>query len=549
MAGLAVTFGSGAMTNSIAEIEDSQVVLVSGSNTTETHPQIARRIYDAVDKGAKLIVIDPRRTQIARHAHIHLQIRPGTDIPLLNAMMRSIIDENLVDDLFIEMRTENYFAMRDKLFQVDLAEAATICGIEKERIQSAARMYARAQRSVICYCLGVTQHVCGTENVQSYANLAMLTGHVEQEFTGVDPLRGQNNVQGACDMGALPAVFPGYQSVSDPGVRGKFERAWGVKLPEIPGMTNIDMMHAESGSGDASDPDKSLKAMFIMGENPFVSDPDLGHVRNMLHNLEFLAVADIFLTDTAKAADVVLPAVTFAEKTGTITSSERRVQLMRKAIEPIGSARPDSKIIMELSKRLGYAMDYDSPAEIMEEICMLTPIYGGIYHDRLDKEWGLQWPCPDRRHGSTQYLHKYSFTRGRGMFQPASHIVPAESADDQYPFVLITGRVYHHYHTGTMSRKSRLHNREYPESLIEIHPEDADKLDLVGAGEKVRLTSRRGSCVFTVKLTDRVAPGHVFANFHFNESPVNFLTVNASDPVAKCPEFKICAVKVEKVNE
>jgi len=535
------------MTNSIEEIEHAQVILVSGSNTTKTHPQVARRIYDAVDRGAKLIVIDPRSTQIARHADLHLRIRPGTDIPLLNGMMRSILDENLADDLFVEMRTENFFAMRDKLFQVDISHTATICGVDAGKIRRAARMYAGAQRSVICYCLGVTQHVCGTNNVQSYANLALLTGHVEQEFTGVDPLRGQNNVQGACDMGALPSVLPGYQSLSDASVLGKFERAWGVSLPDKPGLTVLDMTRFSSETGSGKSAGGPLRAMFIMGENPVISDPDLGHVRNALHGLDFLVVADIFLTDTAQFADVVLPAATFAEKIGTITNSERRVQLMHKAIEPIGSAWPDYKIIMELSRRLGYPMDYDTPAEIMEEICMLTPIYGGTYHDRLDKEWGLQWPCPDRRHGSTQYLHKYSFTRGRGRFEPAEHIVPAESADDRYPFILVTGRVYHHYHTGTMTRRSSLHNREYATSLVEVHPDDAKRLDVV-EGDIVRIRSRRGQCTFAVNVTDRVAPGHVFANFHFSESPVNLLTIDACDPVAKCPEYKICAVQVEKVS-
>lgn len=532
-----MTFGSGAMTNSIAEIEHAQVVLVSGSNTTETHPQIARRIYDAVDNGAKLIVIDPRRTQIARHAHLHLQIRPGTDIPLLNGMMRGILDENLVDDLFVEMRTENYFALRDKLYQVDLAQVSTICGVDAAKIRLAAGMYARAQRSVICYCLGVTQHICGTDNVRSYANLAMLTGHVEQEFTGVDPLRGQNNVQGACDMGALPAVLPGYLSVTDDAARGTFERAWGVKLPDKPGMTVLDMTHPATGG---------VKAMFIMGENPAISDPDLSQVRHSLRELDFLAVSDIFLSDTAKLADVVFPAVSFAEKTGTITSSERRVQLMHQAIEPIGSAWPDSRIIMELSRRLGYPMEYESPAEVMEEICMLTPIYGGMYHDRLDAEWGVQWPCLSRVRGSTPYLHKYSFTRGRGRFEPAEHIAAAESADDAFPYILVTGRVYHHFHTGTMTRRSQLHTRESDRSLIEIHPQDAGNLK-VAEGEQVLVASRRGDCVFTVLITDRVNPGHVFANFHFSEASVNFLTGEQSDPEAKCPEYKICAVRIEKV--
>ena len=527
------------MTNSIAEIEQAQVVLVSGSNTTETHPQVARRIYEAVDNGAKLIVIDPRRTQIARHAHIHLQIRPGTDIPLLNAMMRCILDENLVDDLFVEMRTENYFALRDKLLKIDVSRNATICGVEEEKIRLAASMYARAQRSVICYCLGVTQHICGTDNVHSYANLAMLTGHVEQEFTGVDPLRGQNNVQGACDMGALPAVLPGYQPVTNTTARSKFERAWNVTLPEKPGLTNLDMTHT------AGVPGSGLRALFVMGENPVISDPDLGHVRSTLHGLDFLVVADIFLSDTAQLADVVFPAVTFAEKTGTITNSERRVQLVHKAIDPVGSARPDYAIIMELSRRLGYVMDYTSPAEIMEEICILTPIYGGMFYDRLNGSWGLQWPCPDRDHGSTQYLHKYSFTRGRGRFEPAQHIVPAESADEEYPLILVTGRVYHHFHTGTMTRRSQLHNREYDKSMLEIHPDDAAPLDFV-QGDSVLVSSRRGSCRLHVQVTDRVAPGHVFANFHFSESPINNLTVDTSDPVARCPEFKVCAVKVEK---
>lgn len=531
-----MTFGSGAMTNSIAEIGQAQVILVSGSNTTETHPQIARRMYDAVDDGAKLIVIDPRKTQLARHAHLHLQIRPGTDIPLLNAMMRSIVDENLVDDLFVEMRTENYFAMRDKLFQVNIAQAASICGVDASKIRLAARMYARAQRSVICYCLGVTQHVCGTDNVRSYANLAMLTGHVEQEFTGVDPLRGQNNVQGACDMGSLPAVFPGYQSVTDDAVRRKFERAWGVPLSDKPGMTNLDMTHPASGA---------LKALFVMGENPAISDPDLAQVRHSLQGVEFLAVADIFLSDTAKLADVVFPAVTFAEKSGTITNSERRVQLMHKAIEPVGLAWPDDKIIMELSRRFGYPMNYQSPAEVMEEICMLTPIYGGMYHDRLDAEWGLQWPCSSREHDSTQYLHKYSFARGRGRFEPAEHIQPVESADSDFPFILVTGRVYHHYHTGTMTRRSQLHNRESDRSLVEMNPEDAKSL-AIREGDLVQVSSRRGDCIFTAMITDRVSPGHVFANFHFSEAPVNLLTVEQSDPVAKCPEFKICAVQIEK---
>jgi len=531
-----MTFGSGAMTNSIEEIGQAQVILVSGSNTTATHPQIARRMYNAIDHGAKLIVIDPRRTRLARQANLHLHLRPGTDIPLLNGMMHCILDENLIDDLFIEMRTENYLAMRDMLLQVDLGRVTTITGVSEKKIRQAARMYAGAQRSVICYCLGVTQHICGTYNVQSYANLAMLTGHVEQEFTGVDPLRGQNNVQGACDMGALPDVLPGYQPVADSTARRKFAEAWGVDLPDQPGLTNLDMTHGGE-----------LKAMFIMGENPVLSDPTSDHVRLTLKGLEFLVVSDIFLSETAQLADIVFPAATFAEKSGTITSSERRVQLMHRAIEPVGSSLPDDCIIMALSERFGYPMNYETTAEVMEEICMLTPIYGGMYHDRLDADWGLQWPCIDRNHGSTQYLHKYSFTRGRGRFNPAEHVPPAEAVDDDYPFVLVTGRVYYQYHTGTMSRRSLSLNREYNRALVEIHPEDGRDLG-VASGDTVRITSRRGSCGFKVTLTDCVAPGNLFTNFHFAESPVNVLTVEDCDPVARCPEYKVCAVRIEKVQ-
>ncbi len=535
------------MTNSINEIEQAQVILVSGSNTTRTHPQVARRFFTAMDRGAKLIVIDPRRTRLARHAHIHLRIRPGTDIALLNGMMRSIIDENLIDDLFIQMRTENYTTMRDMLFGIDLAQAAAITGVPEKMIRRAARIYAQAQRSVICYCLGVTQHIAGTGNVQSYANLAMLTGHVEQEFTGVDPLRGQNNVQGACDMGALPGVLPGYQSVADPGVREKFARVWGVELPVTAGMTLLDMTHVPDSAASLQTATPAIRAMYITGENPLLSEPALNSVRRTFHQFDFLAVSDIFLSETAQVADVVFPAASFAEKSGTITSSERRVQLMRKAIDPVGDSRPDDWIVRELARRMGYAMDYDSPAEIMEEICLVTPIYAGMYHDRLDREWGVQWPCGGRDQEGTQYLHKYSFTRGRGRFEPARHVEPAEPVDSDYPFALITGRLYFQYHTGTMSRRTPILERESDQPLLEVHPEDGRRLGL-RQGCRVTVVSRRGRCRFVVELTDRVAPGNLFTSFHFAEAPVNELTVEASDPVARCPEYKVCAVRLEEVE-
>lgn len=526
------------MTNSINEIENAQVILVSGSNTAKTHPQVARRILKAVDRGAKLIVVDPRHTRMAERAHIHLALHPGSDIPLVNAMMRILLDENLIDDVFIEMRTENFHALREALYQVEMDELLAITGVQYEEISAAARLYARAHKAVICYCLGVTQHTCGTDNVQSYANLAMLTGHVEQEDTGVDPLRGQCNVQGACDMGALPAVFPGYQAVADPTIRSKFETAWKIKLPADPGLTLVDMTHNGPGG--------PIRGMFIMGENPMLSDPTLDKVKNTLQNLEFLAVADLYLTETARLADVVFPAASFAEKNGTLTNSERRVQLLRQAIPPIESCRTDSDIIIALAKRLAYPMEYESQAEIMEEIALLTPIFGGIYHDRLDAGWGLQWPCGDRHHPGTLYLHKYSFTRGKGQFMPAAYHPPSEKPDDTYPLQLITGRSYHHYHTGTMSRKSQLLNRENREAALQINPEDAAALQ-VRNGDMVRLSSRRGAIEIKALLTEEVNPGMVFTTFHFFEAPVNLLTIDALDPNAKCPEYKVCAVKIEKV--
>jgi predicted molibdopterin-dependent oxidoreductase YjgC len=535
--GLATTFGSGAMTNSINEIENAQVILVSGSNTVKTHPQVARRIFDAVDKGAGLIVIDPRRSLLAKRAHVHLNIRSGTDIPLLNGMMRIILDENLADDAFVEMRTENFHALRDMLYRIDMDEIVAVTGVSLDKISRAAKLYARAHNSVICYCLGMTQHICGTDNVQAIANLAMLTGNVEKENTGVDPLRGQNNVQGACDMGALPAVFPGYQAVSDPEVRRRFERAWQVTLPETPGLTVTEMTH--------SGPDNPVKAMFIMGENPMISDPALGLVRQKVADLEFLAVSDIFLSETAAVADVVFPAASFAEKNGTFTNTERRVQLVRQAIAPIGECRSDMDIIIALSEKLGYPMPYNSAAEVMEEIALLTPIYGGIYYDRLEP-WGLQWPCFDRRHGGTQFLHKYNFARGRGRFVPTVHKPPSEQTDKEYPFVLITGRSYHQYHTGTMSRKTPAFNRECPENLLEMHPADAKSYG-IRSGEMVRLISRRGGIQVKVIVTKTVNPGSLFTTFHFAEAPVNELTIPAKDPQAKCPELKVCSARIEKI--
>ncbi len=529
------------MTNSIGELGSSDVILVTGSNTTETHPQIARNILEAVDKGAKLIVIDPRRTDIAKEADIHLNLRPGTDIALINCMMRIILDEDLADDLFISMRTENFIALRDYLHSLDLENLSKTTGIELKAIHEAACIYARSSKSVICYCLGVTQHTCGTNNVQAVANLAMLTGNVEKKHSGVDPLRGQNNVQGACDMAALPAVLPGYQPLGDEAVRKRFQAAWQREIPQTPGLSLTEMTH--------SGIDGSIKAMFIMGENPLISDPHLSRVKETFKHLDFLAVSDIFSTETSMYADVVFPAASFAEKRGTITNSERRVQLCRQAIAPIADCRPDSEIIMELGTRLGCpGMDFNSSDEIMEEISLLTPIYGGMHYDRLQENHGLQWPCWNREHEGTEFLHKYYFPRGKGCFTITEHTEPAERTDKKYPYTLVTGRgSYHHYHTATMTRNSSRLVREYPEALLEINQEDATALQ-VQDGEKVELLSRRGKVRIKANISDRVQPGTVFSSFHFFEVPINQLTTPAMDPKSKCPEFKVCSVNVRKVH-
>jgi len=537
--GLSNAFGSGAMTNSIAELSRAEVILVTGSNTTEQHPQIARFIFDALSRGAKLIVVDPRRIPLSRFAHTYLQPRLGTDVIWLNGMMKIIMEERLFDDAFIEMRTENFKAFSTHLENFDLDQVESTCGIPLELLRKAARMYASVKRAMIIYSMGITQHISGTDNVQSIANLAMLTGHVEQEFTGVGPLRGQNNVQGACDMGALPGTFSGYQNISDFGVRKKFGRVWRTDLPTTPGITGTDMFHG----ADA----KRIRGMFIMGENPALSHPDLNAIRTSLKGLEFLVVSDIFLTETAKFADVVLPAASFAEKDGTVTSTERRIQRTRKAISPYGLSKPDWQIICELSSRMNYPMDYESPAEIMEEIAMVTPIYGGVSYDRLEDGWGLFWPCPNRDHPGTSFLHKGSFARGKGLFECIEYRPPAELPDDEYPFYLTTGRIYQHWHTGSMTRRISALSREEPEGFVEINPKDAKTLRVANR-ELVRVVSRRGAITVKARLTDDVPEKAVFIPFHFREAPANLLTHAVCDPKAKIPEFKVCAVRVEKVE-
>jgi len=536
VAGLAAAFGSGAMTNSVEEIGEADCVFIIGSNTSVAHPLVATRVYRAKAKGARLVVADPRRIPITLQADLHLQHNLGTDVALINGLMHIIIHHGWQDSRFIEERTENFEAMRAVIEKYPPQKVSEITGIAVADLERAAEYYSSAERATILYAMGITQHTTGVDNVKSLANLAMLTGNLGKESTGVNPLRGQNNVQGACDMGALPNVYPGYQAVTDQGVRSKFEEAWKARLSDRVGLTATETFPAILNG--------RVKALVVLGENPMVSDPDSLHVERALKSLEFLLVIDIFQSPTAALAHVVLPASSFAEKEGTFTNTERRVQMVRRALDPPGMARPDLQIIQDLSNRFGYPMNFESPAAIQEEIARLTPSYGGITYDRLQGE-GLQWPCPNAEHPGTPFLHKGKFARGRGLFHAIEFQAPAERADTDYPFQLTTGRLYVHYHTGTMTRNSPSLDREITECYLEMNPKDAAELGITD-GETVILESRRGSVSTRVKLTEAVAKGVLFMPFHFLESRANILTNPALDPIAKIPEYKVCAVKLRR---
>ena len=554
VAGLAASFGSGAMTNSIDEIAGADVVFVIGSNTTEAHPVIGLKIKEAKRRGAKLIVADPRRIELARLADIHLQHLPGSDVALLNGLMNVILAEGLADMTFVTERCENFEAFRDVVtkYRPEVVEAVT--GVPAARLREAALTYARADKASIVYSMGITQHTTGVDNVQSIANLAMLTGNVGRESVGVNPLRGQNNVQGACDMGALPNVLPGYQPVTDPQVRAKFEKAWGRPVPAEPGLTVTEIL-AAAGEG-------RIKGLYILGENPMLSDPDLHHVEQALRSTEFLVVQDIFLTETAALAHVVLPGVSFAEKEGTFTNTERRVQRVRRAVPPVAGSRPDWLILVDLARRLGLKADYAGPADILDEVASLTPSYGGISFRRLDARpgdataaaagvvpapHGLQWPCPTPDHPGTKFLHKDKFTRGKGLFAAVDYLDPAELPDEEYPLVLTTGRVLYHFHTSTMTRRAAGLAAIFPEGYVEINPKTAAEAGLAD-GDPVRVVSRRGAIIIRTAVTEGITPGVVFIPFHFREAAANILTNPAVDPKAKIPEYKVCAVRLERLG-
>ena len=523
------------MTNSIADFAKADLLFVIGSNTTECHPIIGRMIRQGVkSRRVEVIVADARAIELSKVAALHLRHNPGTDVALINAMMHVILEEGLQDEKFIAERTENFEEMRSILSDYTPEMAEEITGVPKSEIVRAARMFANAESACVLYGMGITQHTTGTDNVKSLANLLMLTGNIGREGTGLSPLRGQNNVQGACDMGALPNVLPGYQAVADAEKRAEFEDAWHISaLPTAPGLTMGEMIDAAL--------DGKLKAMYVMGENPMVSDPDMHHTRRSLASLEFLVVQDVFPTETAVMADVILPAAIFTEKDGTFTNTERRVQKLARAVMPPGEAKPDWQITCALAERMGYPFEYNGTSDIMDEIASVTPIYGGIHYDRLSG-YGLQWPCPNRDHPGTANLHQGTFSRGLGKFHAVEFNPPAESVSPEYPLILTTGRVLEHFHTGSMSRRSKVLDKLHPNGAVDIHPDDALNLGVVD-GDLMTVSSDRGKIEVPVHVTDKTAPGLAFMAFHWKESPANVLTNPAVDPAAKIPEFKVSAVK------
>ena len=538
MAGLATVFGSGAMTNSIPEIENNDVIFVIGSNTTETHPIVGLKMKKAVRNGAKIIVADPRKIDLVRFSDVWIQHKAGTDVALLNSIMHVLFKERLIDKEFILVRTEGFNEFKESLGKYTPEYAEKITGVPKQKIIDAALLYGRAQRPAIYYTMGITQHSHGTENVYAIANLALMTGNLGMESTGVNPLRGQNNVQGATDMGCIQNLYTGYQRVDMPAVRTKFEEAWKAKLSDKPGLTATEMTGAAL--------DGRLKALYVMGENPVMSDPDMNHTVKALKNLDFFVVQDIFMTETAALADVVLPAASFAEKEGTFTNTERRVQRVRKAINPPGDAREDLWIISELSRRLDLVMKYNFVEEVFHEIGNVWQAVKGITYGRIDKH-GIQWPCPTLDHPGTPYLFKGGFPKGKAVFTVVEYRRSQELPDEEYPFLLSTGRQLFQYHTGSMTRRVDALNAVAPEAYVELHPEDAERLGIT-EGQAVKVSSRRGEIEIKAQISEKPSKGMVFIPFHYREAAANVLTNTALDPVCKIPELKVCAVKVEKLK-
>ncbi|MEE2709284.1 MAG: formate dehydrogenase subunit alpha [Gemmatimonadota bacterium] len=535
VAALMETIGSGAVSNIFQEALDTDVIFVIGSNTNENHPVAATYLKQAAQQGVTLIVLDPRRPPMADQADYYVRFKPGTDVALLNGLMHVILRDGLHDDAFIRERTENFESLKELVNSYDPATTAKITGVPAHLIEQVARLYGRADDAMIFWGMGISQHTTGTDNARCLISLCLLTGHIGRHGNGLHPLRGQNNVQGASDVGLIPMVLPGYQSVTDDAIRSKFEDAWGVTIDPNPGLTVVEIMHSVL--------DGEIKAMLMMGENPFLSDPNMNKVRKALQTMEFLAVQDIFLTETAEFADVILPASTAAEKTGTYVNTNRMVQLGRQAITPPGEARIDGDILIDLANRMlaledaDISWSYDSSEEVWNEIVPLTPIFEGITYDNMEERTVI-WP------GDQQVIFTDTFPLGRGKFVPAEFAPADEMPDPEYPFVLNTGRMLEHWHTGTMTRRTKALDELAPEPFVEISPEDLMRLGATEGGW-LRVSSRRGTITLRSKTSTRVSNGSVFIPFHFKEAAANLLTNDALDPIGKIPEYKFCAIKIE----
>lgn len=530
------------MTNSIAEINSmglGDTLFAIGTNTTACHPIIGLAMVKAVKRGAKLVVVDPRATTLTQHADVWLRLNPGSDVALLNGLAHLILQNGHEDTAYIAKHTENFAQYKEIASKYTPEKTSDITGVPAKEIKKAAEIIGTSANVALYYTMGITQHTSGVDNVMAVSNIAILTGNLGRPKTGINPLRGQNNVQGSCDMGALPDTLPGYQKVSKTAVREKFAKAWHCELPKDAGLKIPSVL-----AGIEKD---EVKAIYIFGENPLRSDPDINHVTHCLKKVELLIVQDIFLTETAEIADVVLPGATFAEKDGTFTSTERRVQRVRKAIEPPGQCKPDWLILSELMQTMGYPASYSHPQEIFDELRQLVPTYTGITYERLENE-SLQWPCPTTDHPGTPILHVGGSMRGKALFAPADYRPPAELPDADYPLVLTTGRVVAHYHTGTMTRRCWGLRGVAPYEEIEIHPTDAADIGIV-SGDTVRVNSRRGEVRAVAKVTTRVSPGLVFMTFHYSESSGNMLTNSACDPITETPELKVCAVAVHNITD
>ena len=529
------------MSNAINEIDNTDLVFVFGYNPADSHPIVANHVINAKRNGAKIIVCDPRKNETARIADMHIALKNGSNIALLNAMGHVIIEENLYDKAFVASRTEGFEEYRKIVEGYTPESVEDITGVSASEIRQAARMYAQAKSAAILWGMGVTQFYQGVETVRSLTSLAMLTGNLGKPHAGVNPVRGQNNVQGACDMGAQPNVYPGYQKVTDPAVREKFEKAWGVKLDPNIGTHATDVF-PKAITGE-------IKGLYIYGEDPVVTDPDTTHIIKALKSLDFFVLQELFMTETAQYADVILPGVSYAEKEGTFTNTERRVQRVRKAVTVPGEMRLDTDIIIDLMNRMGYPQPYLTSAQIMDEIASLTPSFAGISHERLDSEevhgQGLQWPCTSKDHPGTPIMHVGKFSRGLGWFYPAKYVPSAELPDEEYPIILMTGRILYHYTTRAMTGKTPELMEIEGKSFIEMNIVDADKLGIKN-GDKVRVSSRRGSIESTARVGTKTSPGESWMPFHFPDGNANWLTNAALDKYARIPEYKVCAIKIEK---